>query len=261
MFHRIEFLPSKLGANTITVCLPLTINIWLIRPALMEDYPGEVKNSAKITPLSGCVSCFLNYTYFLKSSVLLIKLCLFLQEASAVVKVTLKEDSGNEPVEDVIVSWALLSPDGSEQLLSGTELTTANGQVGPLKLKVTSLILAEKNIVLTGKHMLPLKVSFRKVSEGITHTFLCEDETILCPSDGFIRYLSHLDFRTLIHSVDATTLLLEGNVYSGMKDAESGLVHYTGCPLHNIQVCLMRKTPHGQDISLNCTNTGALFNF
>lgn len=172
---------------------------------------------------------------------------------------TLKRDSGGEPAENVTVNWELLSPDGSELLLSGTELTSGNGKIGPIKVIVPPSIITAKNLTLTSKHKLPLKVTFSKVSESVIHTFLCEDETVLCPDDGIVTYLSHLNYRTLIHAADSTMLLLEGNVYSGRKDPVSGLIYSTGCPLSKVQVCLMRKMSQGEDISQSCSESGEIY--
>ncbi len=136
------------------------------------------------------------------------------QETSVVIKVTLKKESGSEPVEKVNVEWKLLSPDGSKMLLNGTAMTSENGQIGPLHLKVPEAALKATGSILKDSSILPFSITFAKhtsffneetnETDVIPHTFLCEDETEICPEDGFVVYLSHLNFKSLVSDHDTS---------------------------------------------------------
>lgn len=179
------------------------------------------------------------------------------QEASVIFKVTLKKESGSEPVEGVKVMWELFSPDGSESLGKSVTnkplITPKNGLVGPIKLKVNST--TPGGILLDEDSQLQLKTQFIKQSHDTSHTFLCEDETKECPKSGFVTYLSHLDFRELVHVADATTVRMRGRVFAGQKS--EGVIRGTECALSGVEVCLHRhQGPTLGSIVTNCDKTG-----
>ncbi len=172
-------------------------------------------------------------------------------------KVTLTKESGSEPVEGVKVVWELFSPDGHESLgTSGTDsslMTPKNGLIGPVKIKINST--TPEGNVLDKDSQLQLKTRFIKESHGTPHIFLCEDETKECPSSGLITYLSHLDFRDVVHVADATTVRMRGRVFAGQKS--DGVVRGTDCALSGVQVCLYRhQGSHLGGMISNCDETG-----
>jgi len=92
----------------------------------------------------------------------------------------------------------------------------------------------------------------------LNHTFLCDNEEFECPEEGFITYMSHLDFKKEIQFADATTIRMRGTVYIGEKD--SGGFVATGCVLPGVEVCLNQKMGlirqgEENDLVVECTET------
>lgn len=154
-----------------------------------------------------------------------------------------------------------MSPDGNDVLSSSNDVnsvedywTTKNdGKVGPFHLRVDKEKVKELNLNDSSK--LPLRVTFSKFSNGgednsiIPHTFLCNDESIVCPDSGLLVYLSHLDFNKVIHVADATTVLMTGRVYSGKLD-ENGEITSSGCTVSGVEVALYRKIGNDQEMKV-----------
>lgn len=163
-------------------------------------------------------------------------------------------------MEEVNVVWELLSPDGSTVIRSGSGVTPSNGLIGPIHLKVKPSEAQMAGFQLSDSTQLPLSIKFSKESMGedgstpFPHTFLCDEESIVCPSEGFKKYLSHLNFGETVHVADATTISIYGTVYAGMKD-DSGDIVGIDCTVSNVMMSIYRRFGDNRIIKLDSTTT------
>ena len=160
--------------------------------------------------------------------------------------VALRKDSGSLPVENATVSWTLLDSDGTD-VVSNSSQTEADGLI--------HLDFQEDGTRFKNNDgLFILKISVSKQSptqnEGaVDHKFLCDDETIQCPTEH-ITYLKHLEFDNRIIFADDTSVPVEGNIYVKGTDYSG---NDKGCPIKDVDVCLLRR------IGNAVQNTGACF--
>jgi len=174
-------------------------------------------------------------------------------EASTKVKVTLRKDAGELPVEGVTVAYELLDFNNFDTvLISDTTTTLQNGEV-----IIEFMELEINGHRFDGSKQYPLKLHLSKTTGSVDHEFLCDNEAVVCTNDGVITYLSHLQFSdtSTVHIVDSTSVPVEGTVSIGWPNAE-----YSGCPLRKAEVCLFRKQAgviEGADTEDVCVETDA----
>jgi hypothetical protein len=75
----------------------------------------------------------------------------------------------------------------------------------------------------------PLFVLITKTVGDTNHHFLCVGVNTLCLDEGYVTYLSHLEFNKGIQFADATSVQIQGRVT---------IATGTGCDLPGAQVCL-----------------------
>eukprot|EP00559_Dactyliosolen_fragilissimus_P002088 CAMPEP_0184871508 /NCGR_PEP_ID=MMETSP0580-20130426/40756_1 /TAXON_ID=1118495 /ORGANISM="Dactyliosolen fragilissimus" /LENGTH=2372 /DNA_ID=CAMNT_0027374173 /DNA_START=995 /DNA_END=8116 /DNA_ORIENTATION=+ len=172
-------------------------------------------------------------------------------EASIHGKVTTEPNAGSLPIEEVTVTYQLLSEDKETPMdcdgCSGTQETTDGGTFD-IVFNVNNETLYEKNT-----HEIPVKVTFSKSTTGdnntiIDHQFLCNEGEDNCSGDvGTIVYLSHLQFREPLHIYDDTSVPFSGKV-SIADTSYSGALE--GCALADVEVCLI----HERNVGVMKTN-------
>ena len=183
-------------------------------------------------------------------------------------------------MDNATLEWDLLYTDGTTILQSNrTVIVTPNNGEVLIQLAIDpSDAEFPESVEITHDSMLLLRIRPRKTSEGdFHHTFLCDNEDSICPVDGHITYLSHLEFGKGVQFTDSTVIQMSGQVTIGQVNyrntegfgkIEDG-VKTTGCPLTGVEVCLHRKatatsaTDSGEenDPSVECKETGEVFLF
>ena len=161
---------------------------------------------------------------------------------------------GTLPIEDVQVSWALLSETYENLDCEGCsgEVLSDEGGVFTISIKANHEALAGRN-----PQDFPIKLFFSKTSPGspdpISHEFLCNDGIDGCDKEnGHIVYLRHLHFEKPLHIYDDTSVPFSGKIsiadtpFSGSPE---------GCALPGAKVCVMHKTITGTFQEIVCGNT------
>lgn len=158
------------------------------------------------------------------------------------------------PVFDTTLDWDLVDNSNGNRVLEGSVSTPKNGEVH-LNLLVTDE-LAKRTVLQDDQF--ELRISPSKTSDGVEHTYLCDDETAPCPeSPGHSTFISHLG-SSIINFADATIIPLTGTLYIG--ESVNNRMQKTECPLTNVEVCLMRVVgavaDGASDTLIECTETG-----
>ena len=171
-------------------------------------------------------------------------------EASIHGRITTEPNAGSLPIEEVLVSWELLSEDKSRRLecdgCSGSNYTTEGGGFN-IPFNVDHPSLKGKN-----DDEIPVRIFFSKTSIDIEHVFLCNEGIDICdPVEGHIAYLSHLQFKDPLHVYDDTSVPLSGKVFI----ADTSYAGADGCAIANAEVCLFHNTTGGTEAELVCVNT------
>lgn len=167
--------------------------------------------------------------------------------------VTTEPDAGRIPIENVTVSWELLDDNFIALKCDGCSDTrqTTDGGAFTISFNVLDDALQGRN-----NDEIPVRIFFAKTSPGksgdIQHEFLCKDGVVRCDtSEGFIVYLSHLQFKEPLHIYDATSVPFEGKVF--IADTNHG--SNDGCPIIDAEVCLIHNNTQGIEETLVCVDT------
>lgn len=167
-------------------------------------------------------------------------------EASFHGKVTTEPDAGNLPIENVRVSWDLLDANFTPLQCDGCSDSTLTTDGGGF-----NIVFNVDHEYLKGKNddEIPVRIFFHKTSpsspEDIEHEFMCEDGALPCDSNGYIVYLSHLQFKEPIHIYDDTSIPFEGKILI----ADTVYRGEQGCALANAEVCIMHNSTRSKDDS------------
>ena len=156
-------------------------------------------------------------------------------ESSVSGLITTEPNAGSLAIEEVKVTWQLLS-DEFEDLVcdgcSGETETTAGGSF-EFQFNVVHPYLNGMNDA-----EVPVKLFFTKTTNGIQsieHIFLCNEGQDICdPDEGFIFYLKHLHFKTPLHIYDDTSIPFSGRIIVYNTAFEGS----TGCPISKANVCI-----------------------
>ncbi len=178
-------------------------------------------------------------------------------EASIHGLVTTEPDAGRLPIEHVLVSWNLLDAELNVLQCDGCSGSTNTTDGGSFQVVFNVLddYLAGKN-----EEEIPVKLFFSKTSPpNITHEFLCEDGAKPCDTeDGYIVYLSHLQFKKSVHIYDDTSVPFSGRIF--VADTAHG--SEPGCAIPNAEVCLVHNsTRNDVEENLVCVDADARGNY
>lgn len=160
-------------------------------------------------------------------------------EASVNGVITTEPNAGLLPIEDADVEYQLLS--------TKYEVLSCDGCSGKLTTKAGGGFEISFNVIhpylkgVTNLDEIPVRISFSKTTEGketIEHKFLCNNGEFDCSQSGLIVYLKHLEFNKKVHTYDATTVMLAGQVF--IDDTVFPGNH--GCPISNAEVRIFHMT-------------------
>ena len=164
-------------------------------------------------------------------------LCLYYpQEASTIIRLSLKKEAGSLPVKGVDIEWELRNPDTSVVVASNSAVTKKTNKNGDVLITVS--IDGLDSTKLYPLHVTPTKMTGQKA-----HEFLCNNEKQVCGVDKPVAFLSHLEFNKIVNIADKTSVPFRGKIEI-QKDGYLGkLIPSTGCdfPLYGATVCLERK--------------------
>jgi len=172
-------------------------------------------------------------------------------EASIHGQVTTEIDAGSIPIEDVLVSWQLMSKDGTKPLdCMGCSNSTLTNDGGTFNIKFNV-----NDPSLDNDSDFPVKVTFSKTSpaspEDIKHNMLCNFGMNPCPLDGYITYLSHLQFKAPLQVYDDTVVPVRGKIFI----ADTAYPGSEGCVIDGAEICLMHNFTFGGQKTLVCVDT------
>ena len=174
-------------------------------------------------------------------------------EASIHGKITTEPNAGILPIKDVEITYSLLNENGETPIdcngCSGSTVSREGGSFD-IAFNVNHESLYNKNV-----HEVPVRLTFRKTTIGndgdIEHKFVCNQGEDDCGGDiGTIIYLSHLQFRELLHVYDDTSvpfsgkISIEGTAYPGAPE---------GCAITGVEICLVHERNVGGVMKTNET--------
>lgn len=166
--------------------------------------------------------------------------------------VTTEPHAGTLPVDEVEITYQLLSLDLEElncNGCSGTTKTTAGGSFF-IEFNVDHPYLKG----VTYKDEVPVRILFSKTTKGvnpISHSFLCNWGEDVC--DKRPLYLKHLEFDKILHIYDSTQVLFTGTVYV----QDTAYPGARGCGVSGAEVALMHLSTDGQEEELVRVTTDA----
>ena len=192
-----------------------------------------------------------------------------LWQASIDGQVTLEEEAGFLPVQDVIVEYRMEDLQQQQAfVLPACEDYDQDGwcrtKTGASGKFTISLSLVHPS--LNNDDEFPVRLRFAKTTSSIVHRFLCNDSTKDCSTtipedddtgdqlgDGStpiiteaskvnttVVYLRHLEFEAPVHVIDDTTVPFRGTVkVHGTEMPGAGAL---GCPIVGAQVCMVDHT-------------------
>ena len=174
-------------------------------------------------------------------------------EASIHGKVTTEPNAGSLPIEDVSVTWSLLSLDFKALDCEGCSGHARTDKGGAFTIPINADHPSLKGI---NEDEIPVRIFFSKQTpaspKNIAHIFLCNDGADQCDEvHGHIVYLSHLQFAQPLHIYDDTSVPFSGKI----SIADTGGPE--GCPINGVKICLMHLTTLGQREELVCGETNS----
>ena len=242
MFPKEKITPSlqasdDLSLSNLIVGQKYAYCVRAISQALYMDHPYDSYESFRSTSSSGsaCTSQTIRW------------------ESSFHGKVTTEPNAGNLPIEEVAVTWYLLDTDHKPLDCIGCSGTDVTGESGNFKIEFNV-----HHEYLKGRNDddIPVRLFFSKTTSGtpddITHKFLCEDGTIeFDATQGYIVYISHLDFKEPLHIYDDTSVPFEGKVFIDDTVYDGS----EGCAISGVDICLYHNSTTGSEEELVCVAT------